>query len=111
MKEYLFWDDEILIESINADIICLYVFKGKEVEKRMINNIAKEIILRINGMHTFDDIVKYFSQKYETSIEEVEGKLVPFLEELEEEYGLSIRTSSHPKEKRSKKNNRICIRM
>ena len=31
MKEYLFWDDEILIESINADIICLYVFKGKEV--------------------------------------------------------------------------------
>lgn len=62
MKEYLFWDDEILIESINADIICLYVFKGKEVEKRMINNIAKEIILRINGMHTFDDIVKYFSQ-------------------------------------------------
>ena len=29
MKEYLFWDDEILIESINADIICLYVFKGK----------------------------------------------------------------------------------
>ena len=102
MKEYLFWDDEILIESINADIICLYVFKGKEVEKRMINNIAKEIILRINGMHTFDDIVKYFSQKYETSIEEVEGKLVPFLEELEEEYGLSIRTSSHTKEKKVK---------
>ena len=22
MKEYLFWNDEILIESINADIIC-----------------------------------------------------------------------------------------
>lgn len=34
MKEYLFWDDEILIESINADIICLYVFKGKEIEKK-----------------------------------------------------------------------------
>ena len=56
------------LKQSNADIICLYVFKGKEIEKRMINNIAKEIILRINGMYTFDDIVKYFSQKYETSI-------------------------------------------
>ncbi|MDD2981002.1 MAG: PqqD family peptide modification chaperone [Hespellia sp.] len=96
MDKYLFWEGEIIIESINENMLFLYVKKGGKINRNIINETAKEIIFAIDGTYTLQMIIQSFAQKYNESQKSISKKIIPFLEILQEEYEITLLESDYP---------------
>ncbi|HGM3509307.1 TPA: radical SAM/SPASM domain-containing protein [Clostridioides difficile] len=66
---------------------------GKEYE---INEIALEILMKFDGTRTYQDIINYFSEKYNETYKDVDSKVKFFIDTLSNQYGFKIKEQNIP---------------
>lgn len=77
----------IMLQSLEQDI--KQVARGNK--GYVINDTALEILKKLDGTNTYEDIIKNCVQKYNCSQQEAQKKVAVFFNELKDTYGFEIR--------------------
>lgn len=97
---YLYYDENIEVREYSEDLIGLIVKKqeGKERLKQFkINAVTEAIFDNIDGNSDFNHLCSKLAKQFHDQIENVEGKLTAFINDLDYLYGIKIYEVDEPR--------------
>lgn len=105
MNDYLYISPSIEITQyhIGTEPILVLQSPKQQIENRVvggqkyrINKIASEVLFQLDGTRTYQDIINYFSEKYNEPRHDVDIKVKTLLNSIVQQYGFEIKKQASP---------------
>lgn len=90
--------------TINRFFLCI----SNTEEKYIINDSSYEIIIRLDGNRTYEEVVQELAELYKDNIDNIKLLVNEFLDELKSNYGLELVCSEKKSEERIKIVGEVC---